>query len=42
MDVILKMKYRINGEKIIRIFGELFVKNNKNKCRMKIKEKVMG
>ena len=33
------MKYKIGKEKKIRIFGDLFVINNKNKCKIILKEK---
>ena len=33
--------YKIKKEKRIKIFGKKFVENNKNKCKIKIKEKII-
>ena len=31
-----KIKYEISGDKKIRLFGENFMKENKNKCKIEI------
>ena len=35
----LKIKYKIDKEDVIEIFGPEFVKNNKEKCKIRIEEK---
>ena len=32
----IKIKYKVNKEKKIRLFGKIFVEENKNKCKIKI------
>ena len=35
-----KIKYEINKEKKIRLFGENFVKENNNKCKIEINNEI--
>ena len=37
---VFTLLYRIKEEKEIRIFGRIFVENNKRKCKMVIKGKI--
>ena len=38
-DNLLTIKYKIENSKEIKIFGKLFVKNNKNNCSIIIEDK---
>ena len=41
MEEEIVLIYKIENKKRIKIFGKEFVENNKNKCKIKIKEKII-
>ena len=41
MEEEIVLKYKTEKGKRIRIFGKKFVENNKNKCKIKVKEEII-
>ena len=41
MEEEIIIRYKIKNEKRIRIFGNKFVENNKNRCKVKVKEEII-